>query len=209
MLDLCYLPKLVTIQMFWKESLEQKAISVSVARRVEMQETRQKSSLKKELPPQWFCIQLLGCSHWKKQLRPNHNVFYEKLDKEGRLCLMLGSPKAECKMKIHMETLSQNNPVKEWGKQQRRGDSSSQVLWQEAWSWRKTLELRLCVRVLTWGTGSGLPNCYPLKSLAKATTRGTLALYTCRKRSSNSLQAGSWGKGPDKGYRRQKHTERE
>lgn len=95
------------------------------------------SSLKKELPHQWFCIQLLGCSHWKKnkikQLWPNHNVVYEKLDKEGRICLMLGSPKSEFKMKIHMETLSQNNPVKEWGKQQWKGDSS-QVLWQKAWS---------------------------------------------------------------------------
>lgn len=123
MLDLCYLPKLFTIQMFWKESLEQKAIRVSVARCVEMQDSQKRAA------PQWFCIPLLGCSHWKKQLRPNHNVFYEKLDKEGRICLMLGSPKAECKMKIHRETWSQNNPVKEEGKQQRRGDSGSQVLW--------------------------------------------------------------------------------
>lgn len=50
MLDLCYLPKLFTLQMFWKESLEPKAISVSVARRVEMQETRENRLSKKNCP---------------------------------------------------------------------------------------------------------------------------------------------------------------
>lgn len=156
--------------VFWKESLEPKAISVSVARRVEMQETRENQLSKKNCPLSGSASSYSATVIGKKQLWPNHNVFYEKLDKEGRICFMLGSPKAEFKMKIHMETLSQNNPGREWGKQQ-RGDSS-QVLWQKAWSWRKTLELRWYVRVLTWETGSGLPNCYPLKSLAKSTTMG-------------------------------------
>lgn len=201
MLDLCYLPK------FSKSGTKgNQCLCCKICRNAR---DLAESSLKEELSLSVFCIQSLLQSLGKNKMQPNHNVFYEKLDKERRTCLMLGSPKAEWRMKIHMETLSQNNPVREWGKQQRRWDSSSQVLWQKALSWRKTLELRLCVKVLTWGIGFGLPNCYPLKSLAKAITKGTLALYTWRKRCSNTLHAGSRVKALDKDHRRQKHTEPE
>lgn len=77
-----YLPKLFTIQISWKKkSLELTAISAFLARYVEIQETRGKLSLNKELPPRWFYLQFLSCDHLK-ELGPNQNIFSENLDKE-------------------------------------------------------------------------------------------------------------------------------
>lgn len=58
------------------------AISASLARYVEIQETHRKWSFKKELCPRWFYIQLLSCSHLKRQMGPNQYIFLEKLDKD-------------------------------------------------------------------------------------------------------------------------------
>ena len=64
-----------------KKSLELTAISTFLARYVEIQETRGKLSLNKELPPRWFYLQFLSCDHLK-ELGPNQNTFSENLDKE-------------------------------------------------------------------------------------------------------------------------------
>ena len=59
------------------------AISASLARHVEIQETQGKWSLNEELRPRWCYIEFLRCGHLKRQLGPNQYIFLGKLDKDG------------------------------------------------------------------------------------------------------------------------------
>lgn len=87
-----------------KKSLEQMAISASLVRYVEIQETQGKWSLSKELPP------TSSSSAWSlKRTTGTQSEYIFRKTGQRRICLMLGSPKAGFEMKIHMQMISQRN----------------------------------------------------------------------------------------------------
>lgn len=89
--------------LLWKETIFQGCYTNILKRKSRnAREIRGELSLNKELPSGWLYIQFLSCGHFKGQLWPNHSVFSENLDKKGRICPALGSPKADFEMKIHM-----------------------------------------------------------------------------------------------------------
>lgn len=113
-----------TLSLSSSAALEQMAISASLARYAEIQETWWKWSLNKELSPRWLYLQFLSHGHLKGHLDPIRLYFLNSWTKKCPSYVGLSKSRLWDKdpyTNDFLKKLSQNNPIKYGGGKLERG----------------------------------------------------------------------------------------